>query len=165
MTRSDGTVYFSDPTYGRMARGSGGERDQGDLDFQGLYRITTLDGEARHLGGRRAVRPAQQAVASPPDQIHSLRQRQRARAHIRAFDVAADGSLSNGRVFADGITSSTEPGGPDGMKCDERGNVWVTAPGGVMGLCALGRGHRQGARGRSRSPILPGAAPISTPFS
>ena len=50
---------------------------------------------------------------------------------IRVFDVAADGSLSNGRIFASGIRSSLEPGVPDGMKCDQRGNVWVTAPGGV----------------------------------
>ena len=47
------------------------------------------------------------------------------------FDVAADGSLSNARIFASGIRSSLEPGVPDGMKCDARGNVWVTAPGGV----------------------------------
>ena len=50
---------------------------------------------------------------------------------IRVFDVAADGSLSNGRIFASGIRSSLEEGVPDGMKCDQRGNVWVTAPGGV----------------------------------
>ena len=50
---------------------------------------------------------------------------------IRVFDVAADGSLSNGRMFASGIRSSLEQGVPDGMKCDQRGNVWVTAPGGV----------------------------------
>src|SRR5438477_570853 len=50
---------------------------------------------------------------------------------IRVFDVAADGSLGNGRVFASGIRSELEPGLPDGMKCDQFGNVWVTAPGGV----------------------------------
>jgi gluconolactonase len=50
---------------------------------------------------------------------------------IRAFDVEADGSLSNQRVFASGVRSELEPGLPDGMKCDQRGNVWVTAPGGV----------------------------------
>ena len=50
---------------------------------------------------------------------------------IRVFDVAADGSLSDGRIFASGIRSSLEQGVPDGMKCDGRGNVWVTAPGGV----------------------------------
>jgi gluconolactonase len=50
---------------------------------------------------------------------------------VRAFDVEADGSLANPRVFASGIRSELEPGLPDGMKCDQRGNVWVTAPGGV----------------------------------
>ena len=50
---------------------------------------------------------------------------------IRVFDVEADGSLANARVFASGIRSELEPGVPDGMKCDQRGNVWVTAPGGV----------------------------------
>ena len=50
---------------------------------------------------------------------------------IRAFDVEADGSLANPRMFASGIRSELEPGLPDGMKCDQRGNVWVTAPGGV----------------------------------
>ncbi len=50
---------------------------------------------------------------------------------IRVFDVDADGSLSNARVFASGIRSELEPGVPDGMKCDQHGNVWVSAPGGV----------------------------------
>src|SRR5260370_118450 len=52
-------------------------------------------------------------------------------ARIRVFDVEADGSLANARVFASGIRSELEPGLPDGMKCDQLGNIWVTAPGGV----------------------------------
>ena len=54
------------------------------------------------------------------------------RAHIRAFDVRPDGSLGPGRVFCGGIGTG-RPGdpNPDGMKCDERGNVYVTGPGGV----------------------------------
>jgi gluconolactonase len=57
---------------------------------------------------------------------------------IRVFDVAADGSLSGGRIFASGIRSSLERGQPDGMKCDARGHVWVTAPGGVWVYAASG---------------------------
>ena len=57
---------------------------------------------------------------------------------IRVFDVAPDGSLSNARVFASGIRSELEPGVPDGMKCDQRGNIWVTAPGGVWVYAANG---------------------------
>jgi gluconolactonase len=51
---------------------------------------------------------------------------------IRVYDVEADGSLSAGRVLLDGIGNGvTEDGVVDGMKCDERGNIWVTGPGGV----------------------------------
>jgi gluconolactonase len=34
-------------------------------------------------------------------------------------------------VFASDIRSDEDPARPDGMKCDEAGHVWVTAPGGV----------------------------------
>src|SRR5258705_547761 len=55
------------------------------------------------------------------------------RAHIRVFDVADDGTISNSRVLADGIGSGSLEIGDlvDGMKLDKRGNVWVTGPGGV----------------------------------
>ena len=43
---------------------------------------------------------------------------------IRAFDVAADGSLSNNRVFA--TMYSAEDGVPDGMKVDVEGNIYCT---------------------------------------
>jgi gluconolactonase len=55
------------------------------------------------------------------------------RAHIRVFDVGDDGTISNGRVLADGIGTGDLESGElvDGMKCDEHGNVWVTGPKGV----------------------------------
>ena len=61
----------------------------------------------------------------------------------------------NGRVFASGIVSEREPGVPDGMKCDLRGNVWVHGAGRRLGLCAVGRADRQGAGARDgRQPRL-----------
>jgi gluconolactonase len=51
---------------------------------------------------------------------------------IRVYDVNADGTIANGRLFFDNIGSGViEEGIPDGMKCDERGNIWVTGPQGV----------------------------------
>ena len=71
------------------------------------------------------------------------------RAHIKVFDVNADGTLSNGRMFFEGIgTGVIEEGIPDGMKCDERGNIWVTGPQGVWVISPDGRA----ARHRSRCP-------------
>jgi gluconolactonase len=58
------------------------------------------------------------------------------------YDVAADGSISNGKVFHD-FTRLPEPVALDGIKVDQRGNVYVSAPGGVWILspdgAALGR--------------------------
>ena len=59
------------------------------------------------------------------------------RAHIKVYDVNADGTFSNGRMFFEGVGSGViEEGIPDGMKCDERGNIWVTGPGGVWVISA-----------------------------
>src|SRR6266568_3240911 len=53
-------------------------------------------------------------------------------ADIRVFDRQPDGTIANGRMFFDNIGSGViEEGIPDGMKCDERGNVYVTGPSGV----------------------------------
>jgi DNA-binding beta-propeller fold protein YncE len=55
-----------------------------------------------------------------------------------AYDVAADGTVSNGRVFAD-VTSSQADGLPDGLKVDEHGNVYATGPGGVWVFAPNGK--------------------------
>jgi gluconolactonase len=53
------------------------------------------------------------------------------------YDVAADGTLSGGRVFAD-LTSKTD-GLADGLKVDSRGNLYTTGSGGVWVLSPAGR--------------------------
>ena len=61
------------------------------------------------------------------------------RAHIKVWDADADGNISNGRMFFEGVGSGViEEGIPDGMKCDERGNIWVTGPGGIWVISAEG---------------------------
>ena len=127
VVKSDGAIYFSDPTYGRMP-GFGLEREQ-DLDFQGVYRIAPGGGDPQVVA-RDFAQPNGLCFSVDESQLYI---NDTDRAHIRVFDVAADGSLENGRVFAEGIgTASLEVGDlVDGMKLDERGNVWVTGPGGV----------------------------------
>ena len=123
---SDGSIYFSDPTYGRMP-GFGVERAQ-DLNFQGVYRVPPSGGDVRLL-----VDDFEQpnGLCFSPDES-LLYINDSPRALIKVFDVAADGSIGNGRIFFDKIGSGDiDEGIPDGMKCDERGNIYVTGPGGV----------------------------------
>ena len=47
------------------------------------------------------------------------------RQHVKAFDVKSDGTLANSRVFAD--LSVDKVNGPDGMKVDVNGNLYVTS--------------------------------------
>jgi gluconolactonase len=125
VVRSDGAVYFTDPTYGRMPV-YGLER-RPELDFQGVYRIAR-DGSL-HLDAADFSQP-NGLCFSPDEQI--LYVNDTTRAHIRAFDVAADGALSRSRIFAEGIgTGDYAEGVVDGMKCDEHGNIYVTGPRGI----------------------------------
>jgi gluconolactonase len=54
------------------------------------------------------------------------------------YDVAADGSVSGGRVLFD-ATSHKEGGVPDGLKIDVLGNIWATGPSAVLVLSPEGR--------------------------
>jgi gluconolactonase len=124
---SSGAIYFSDPWYGRMPV-YGIERPR-QLGFQGVYRIPPGGGAPKLLVDRHLFEQPNGLCFSPDERV--LYVNDTVQAVIRAFDVQADGLLANPRVFASGIRSELEPGLPDGMKCDQRGNVWVTAPGGV----------------------------------
>jgi gluconolactonase len=128
VTRSDGTIYFSDPIYGRVP-GFGLEREQ-DLSFQGVYRIAAGGGEPELVVGEDEFEQPNGLCFSPDESLMYINDTPRAL--IRVYDVGADGTLNNGRLFFDHIGSGViEEGIPDGMKCDERGNIWVTGPGGV----------------------------------
>src|SRR5207245_2834210 len=49
-----------------------------------------------------------------------------------AYDVKADGTIANGRVFFDATAwVQSKPGLPDGMKLDKNGNLFATGPGGL----------------------------------
>ena len=133
VVRSDGTVYFTDPTYGRMPV-FGLERER-DLDFQGVYRVSR-DG-ALHREADDFSQP--NGLCLSPDEA-ILYVNDTTRAHIRAFDVAGDGSLRRRRIFAEGVGSGDyDEGVVDGMKCDEDGNVYVTGPRGIWVLDPQGR--------------------------
>jgi len=99
------------------------------LGWQGVFRLPPGGGPLELVVGRDEF-DQPNGLCFSPDETR-LYINDTGRALIRVYDVAADGSLSNGRVFGQGLSSQSEPGHPDGMKCDALGNVWVTGPGGV----------------------------------
>lgn len=110
----DGSIYFSviKP-----------RRDSGP-DVPAVYQITRK-GQLR-LASNECKRP--NGVALAPNQQRLFVADTDAR-NVRVFDIAGDGALKNGRVFCE--LKGEGPGGPDGLKTDEGGNVWVAGPDGV----------------------------------
>jgi len=116
--RSDGSIYFSDPWYGRMPV-YGVERPR-ELGFQGVYRIPPQGGPPQLLVERYLFDQPNGLCFSPDEKL--LYVNDTVQALIRAFEVKSDGSLGAGWILASGIRSELEPGVPDGMKCDELGH-------------------------------------------
>lgn len=123
VVRNDGTVWFTDPTYGRADR-TGVVREP-ELDFRGVYRMHPEGGDLVLLAKDFDM---PNGLAFTPDH-RSLYVADTPRRHIRRFAIEADGSLSGGDVFAE--SSGDGPGAPDGLKTDSAGNVFCAGPGGV----------------------------------
>ncbi|HMO58879.1 MAG TPA: SMP-30/gluconolactonase/LRE family protein [Roseiflexaceae bacterium] len=123
VSRSDGLIYFTDPPYGKNP-GERMEPEEIEQPHNGLYRID-LDGTITLLAAD-FERPNGLAF-SPDEQI--LYVDDSARRHVRAFDVASDGTLHNSRIIAD--LDHPQPGSPDGMKIDMQGHLYVTGATGV----------------------------------
>jgi gluconolactonase len=121
----DGSLYFSDPTYGRMPV-FGVERKQ-DLSFQAVWHVQPSGQELQPLA--QDFEQPNGLCFSPDERL--LYVNDSSRAHIRVFRPG-DGGVGGGAVFFDRIGSGAiEEGIPDGMKCDAEGNVYVTGPGGI----------------------------------
>jgi len=122
IVKSDGSIYFSDPPYGLTA--DYGVEGEQDLDFQGVYRLSP-DGQTLTLLVDDFDRP-NGLCFSPDESILYIDDTERL--HIRAFDVQPDGTIANGRIFAE---EEGDDGVPDGMKIDAHGNIYLTGPGGI----------------------------------
>ncbi len=122
VVKSDGSIYFTDPPYGLTS--TYGVEAAKELDFQGVYRLSP-DGGTLTLLVDDFYRP-NGLCFSPNEAILYIDDTERM--HIRAFDVQADGTIANGRLFG---VEEGENGKPDGMKVDVHGNVYLTGPGGI----------------------------------
>ncbi|MBL8174412.1 MAG: SMP-30/gluconolactonase/LRE family protein [Bryobacterales bacterium] len=121
--RKDGAMYFTDPPYGLEGQD---KSPQKEIPFNGVFLLK--DGKVS-VQYKELTRPNGVAL-SPGEKKLYVANSDGARKIWMQFDVARDGSLSNGKLFAD-LTGRKEPGGPDGMKVDRKGNLFVTGPGGV----------------------------------
>ena len=120
----DGAMYFTDPTLDLVQ----GEKQE--LAYQGIFRMDD-SGKLTLLATDMKV---PNGIAFSPDgkrlYVNDTKSRE-----IRVYDFIR-GELKNGRLFA---KEGPGRGGPDGMKVDVEGNVWVTGLGGVLVFDSSGK--------------------------
>jgi gluconolactonase len=134
--KSDGSLYFTDPPYGLETQDD--KDPKKELAFNGVFRIRGATSQAPgappdasklDLLVKDLTRPNGIGF-SPDEKLLYIAVSDPAQKIWMRYDVSPDGHLANGRVFYD-ATSSTEDGSPDGLKVDQKGNVYSAGPGGV----------------------------------
>jgi gluconolactonase len=135
VVKSDGSVWFTDPTYG-IDSDYEGHRADSEMGANRVYRIDPGSGEVRVVADD-FIQP--NGLAFSPDESRlyivdtgwtHVKDGPR---HIRAFDVAEGGGLSGGEVFA-----ACDAGAFDGFRLDDAGRIWTSAGDGVR--CYLADG-------------------------
>jgi gluconolactonase len=112
VVRKDGQIYFTDPAFGDQA-------DTRELSFYGVYHINPKG--VMSLIAKPAGRPNGIAFSPNGRILYVDNSDDR---NVRAYDVDRNGEVSNERVVVSNID-----GVPDGMKVDEKGNLYITAKG------------------------------------
>jgi len=133
--KSDGSLYFTDPPYGLRTQKDDDPAKQ--LQVNGVYRIP---GAANQKPGTEPSRselqllikdlPRPNGIVFSPDEKYLYVNNSEPKKIWMRYSVRADGALTEGMLFYD-ATSDTRPGAPDGMKVDQRGNLYSAGPGGV----------------------------------
>jgi gluconolactonase len=148
--RSDGTLFFTDPPFG-FPKAFNDRRKE--LGFSGVYSIYKgkLQLVSRDLTGPNGIAFSpdekylyvgnwpQALVGSDrrkeDDPVTELGFRRKV---VMRYEVQADGTLRNGKVFFD-MTDAEGEDGIDGIKVDQNGNLYVSGPGGLWVISAEGK--------------------------
>jgi len=106
----NGHIYFTDPAFGAQEQGR-------ELDFFGVYHVTPK-GEV-NLIAKPAGRPNGITISPNGKLLYVANSDDRA---VYAYDLDGKGEASNERKLISGVKGS-----PDGIRVDEKGNLYVTA--------------------------------------
>src|SRR5262249_28096117 len=125
--KSNGDLYFTDPPYGLEGLNDDPAKE---IPFNGVYRLGK-DGKVTLL--TKEMTFPNGIGFSPDEKTLYVGKSDPKQPIIKAFDVKPDGTLGSSRIFTDmsAWAAAGRKGLPDGMKVDQKGNVFATGPGGV----------------------------------
>lgn len=129
--RSDGALYFTDPPFGLPNVFNDPRKE---LPYSGVYCVK--DGTVKLVS---ADLDAPNGLAlSPDEKILYVNNWNETRKVILRYDVKPDCTLSNSRLFFD-MTNAPGSDALDGLKVDQKGNIYSTGPGGLWIISPEGR--------------------------
>jgi gluconolactonase len=129
--RSDGTLFFTDPPFGLPKTFDDPRRELPPA----VYRLR--NGELKQVSTE--LRGPNGVALSPDERFLYVANWDEQRKVVMRYDVAVDGTLANGHVFHDASDAAPADEALDGVKVDEAGHVFVSAPDGVRVLAPDGR--------------------------
>jgi gluconolactonase len=129
--RSDGTLYFTDPPFG-LPKFFDDPRKE--LSYSGVYSLR--EGKLRLISTE--LKGPNGIALSPGERYLYVANWDDNRKVILRYEANPDGSVSNGKLFFD-MTAAAGEDALDGMKVDEKGNLYVSGPGGLWVLSPEGR--------------------------
>lgn len=140
--RSDGALFFTDPPFGFPKFYQDPRKE---LPFSGVYSI--YKGKLQLLSTELS---GPNGIAFSPDEkylyvgnwydanLYTNGKADEKKIVVMRFEVNADATVSNGKVFFD-MTGAKGEDAIDGIKVDQQGNLYVSGPGGLWVISSAGK--------------------------
>jgi gluconolactonase len=124
VVKSDGSIWFTDPTYG-IDSDYEGDKSESEIGKSQVYRVDPASGEVEAVI-TDMIQPNGIAFSLDESKLYvSDTGRSEKAIHMRVFDVVGSG-VSNGRPFV-----NCTAGVFDGFRLDDQGRIWTSAGDGV----------------------------------
>lgn len=133
-----GVIYFTDPPWGLDGLNDDPEKE---LPFNGVFRwdgkeISLIDSTLSWPNGV-ALSPDERYLYVANTEIMEENGEELYDAFWMRYKLGEGGRVEERKVFYR-APDTTLPGGPDGMKVDRNGNLFVTGPGGILVIDSTG---------------------------
>ncbi len=135
---SNGAIFFTDPPWGLPERNEDPEKE---LPFNGVFRwyggdLILIDSTLSWPNGL-ALSPDEKYLYVANMEIIKVNGEDQYQVFWMRYSLDAAGQVIEKTIFFSAIDTS-RPGGPDGMKVDKHGNLFLTGPGGILIVDAKG---------------------------
>lgn len=133
-----GVLFFTDPPWGLSGLNDDPEKE---IPFNGVFRwekgeLTLIDSTLSWPNGI-ALSPDERYLYVANMEIIQEKGEESYDVSWIRYTLGERGEVEDRRIFYR-ATDTTLPGGPDGMKVDKEGNLFVTGPGGILVLDSAG---------------------------